>query len=160
MATRTELAIAALFAMLRDLALEAEPKLCKPQRNATLPTRLERFEAAGDGGAFLNLLDGDGEVIDEALGAGDGVPDGYLIDQHALIEWAVQVADADQRDALFDAGLAAIAQALKADRSLGDVVSFAKIEGTQRSELATEGLDTTRAIIVRVALSFTSDHPF
>ena len=155
--SRTEEAVGALVEALISAANAPAPAIPKPARNMTLPSRFNVFTGAI--GGWLNVLDGSGEVSTAALGA-DDTPDAYEIVQRATIEWVVEAADPAAREAAFDAGLVAIDDVLRADRTLGGAVSDARIEAIERSNLAFDGLATIKAASITATLTFLSDRPF
>lgn len=161
MATATETAILALLAALTAQAGTSPQPFPVPTRNNTLPARMTATVADyPDVVVFFNLCDGAGKVNQETLGDPDVVGATYEIHQRIRLEWVVQgVNDAD-REAAFDAGLWAINNALKADRSLNGAVSWCEIDETNRSDLATDALPNTKGIEVFVRLEFWSDLPF
>lgn len=167
MASRTEQAIVALVAALAAKAATPSPAISRPFRNEAVASRFAKFD--GSTGGFLNVIDGSGgpEGPDgnsgEFLGADqleDAGSDAYELVQRPEIEWLVDEADKDKREAAFDAGLIAINDAIRADRTLGGKVSSVFIDRIERSNLVTDGLSTVKACIITVALSFTSPHPF
>jgi len=153
--SRTEAALQALRAAL--LARSVIGGIPAPLRNETMPTR---FPAFGSVTALLNLLDGDGKVVEIDLGNPDDTLSVYHIEHRAEVEWIVEASDNAAREAAFDAGLVAINAALAADRTLGGVVDFAEIVETLRTNLVTTALPGTKAIVVVVMLSFISNAPF
>jgi hypothetical protein len=167
MASRTEEALAAFVAALQTKATAAPTVLPAPRRNEAIANRFSALDGAS--GGYLNVLDGSGgpegpdNSSGEFLGADqleDAGLDGYELVQRAEVEWLVDEADAAAREAKFDAGLIAINDAMRADRTLGGKVSSVMIDRIERSNLITDGLSTVKACIITVALSFTSPHPF
>ena len=157
MSSRTEQAILALVAALTVQAGIGSPAIPVPTRNNTLPAKFAAFNAVA---VFFNVLDGDGKVEDTSLGNPDEAADSYRIFHRAQIEWAVQAVSDTDREAAFDAGLVAINAALAADRSLGAMVDWCEIDETIRSNLVTDALPNTKAIVVYVRLEFLSSMPF
>lgn len=157
MASATENALAALVSVLAALAAGGSPPVPPPSRNEELPTRLI---ALGAGSAFLNVLDGDGTVDSVALGSGDNGSDAYTIIHKPVIEWMVEAKAPADRDAIFDAGLVGIYDALRADRTLGATVAFCEVDSLQRTNLNTDGLPHMKAIAITLALTFQSTRPF
>lgn len=155
MSSATETAVKALVEAIRTAMVAAQ--LPEPVRNQTLPSRFASFGAFS---AFLNVLDGDGKPEDVALGNSDEGAQSYRIFHRAQVEWCVQAIGDDDREATFDAGLIAINVALAADRSLGNTVDWCEIDETIRSNLVTEALPNTKAIVVYVRLEFLSSMPF
>lgn len=155
MSSATEAALQALIEAVRTSMVAAQ--LPEPQRNQTLPSR---FKDYGKFGAFLNVLDGEGKPEDTSLGNSDEGAKSYNIFHRAQVEWVVQSANDASREATFDAGLVAINAALAADRSLGGAVDWCEIDETVRSNLVTEVLPNTKAILVYVRLEFLSSMPF
>jgi hypothetical protein len=155
----TETAIQALIAALTAQASGGSPPFPVPTRNNTLPSRFVEWGNAGLT-AFFNVLDGNGRVTQETLGLPDVQPDTYEIHHRVEIEWVVQGTNSAAREAAFDVGLVGINAALAVDRTLGDVVSWSQVDETVRSNLVTETLPNTKAIVVYVRMEFLSDMPF
>jgi hypothetical protein len=167
MASRTESAILGLVAALAAKATAAPTVLVAPRRNDAIGNRFAAFN--GSTGGYLNVVDGTGGPegangnSGEFLGADqmeDGDLEAYELVQRPEIEWLVDDADETTRETAFDAGLIAINDAIKVDRTLNGTVAHAGIEKIDRSNLITDGLSTVKACIITVALSFTSPHPF
>jgi hypothetical protein len=167
MASRTEEALLALVTVLAAKAAEHPAAITAPSRNEAVAKRFASFN--GTSGGFLNVLDGTGgpEGPDgnsgEFLGADHLEEDdleAYELVQRPEIEWLVDEADNEKRETAFDAGMIAINDAIRADRTLGGKVSAAFIDRIERSNLVTDGLSSVKACIITVALSFTSPHPF
>lgn len=154
MASRTEQALDAFAA-----ALDATGDLPTCERDRTLPGE---FTADDSGvGRWLCLRWGDAENIEQMLGTGDGPGEAeYEIDHVAELEWMCQHDERATRMAAWDAGLEAIAGAIEADRSLGDVVGHSEISGMQFANLATDGMPEIQAVNILVRLTFTSNRPF
>lgn len=158
--TRTEDAIAALVAAMQDVA-NANPAIPAPTRNAALVEMLDSIGEA-EAGRRLNVVDGSGEVVDVMLGA----PRPYEIAQVVTVEWLVKAGAAADRDAMFDAGLVAIGDAVDAlTAAIGagavTAVDHAEIEGgVDRTNLAIEGVPQLKGGIVEVRLEFRSERPF
>lgn len=164
MPSRTEQALIALTGKVAAIAAANNSVLPGPNRNEELPDRLLTVADGVD--AFLNVLDGDGspeggdgDTSGETLGA-DVVEGGYEVLHRAEIEWIVSASTPADRDAKFDAGLVAIYDGLRDDRTLGGVVSFITVEKVQRSNLSTEGLPHLKSASITVAISFLSGRPF
>jgi hypothetical protein len=167
MASRTEEAILALVAALKSKADAASDVLPQPRRNEAIASRFAQLD--GSSGGYLNVIDGSGgpEGPDgnsgEFLGAAqleEQGQDAYELVQRPEIEWLVDAADPEKREATFDAGLTAINDAIRADRTLRGAVESVFIDRIERSNLITDGLSSVKACIITVALSFTSPHPF
>jgi hypothetical protein len=150
----TETALSTFFAALVALA-QANAAIPAPVRNEALPSRLA--EAANDLEYHLNLWDGDTEVDTIALGA-DVLPDGYDLTHKATLEWVVAGGTSDAREAAFDAGIEAVNDMIKADRTLGGVVARCEIEAVQSAQrrLVTEGMPNTKGADIIVAFEFVS----
>ena len=161
MGSKTELAVQALIAAITAQSGESPSPFPPPTRNNTLPAKFTAAVSAyPDVAFFFNVNDGDGKVFQETLGAPDTVPNTYEIHHRPEIELAVQgVVDTD-REAAFDAALVGINSALAIDRSLGGVVEWCQIDETVRSNLVTDALPNTKAIVVYVRLEFLSSMPF
>lgn len=161
MASATETAILALIAALNAQSGASPSPFPQPTRNNTLPARFSaKLPAYPDVVVFFNLLDGDGKVNQETLGQPDVVASTYEIHQRVQIELAVQGGSDADRSAAFDAGLVGINAALAPDRTLAGAVNWSQIDETVRSNLVTDALPNTKAIIVYVRLEFLSSMPF
>jgi hypothetical protein len=157
--TNTEAAIQALFAKILAKSQVVSPKIPKPLRNEGLPTE---FSPPANGvRQYLNLWDGEHEVDAELLGA-DVLSAGYDLVHKSPLEYAVAGKDQATRDAAFSDGLIAIDDAIKADRTLGGVVSHCAIEQVngQGSGLTTDGLPNIKGAELIIRMEFTSDRPF
>jgi hypothetical protein len=159
MASKTETAILALVAGLTTLSAQDSPVVPEPKRNEALPARIPAFGALQ---AWLNVLDGDGGPIDgeTALGGGDAGENAYSLLQSPVIEWVVIATDDATREAAFDAGLVGIYDMLVADRTLGNTVSFVEFKNLQRSNLNTDGMAGSKAILITLEMTLTSNRPF
>lgn len=161
MASVTETALCALVDKLAALAAAPLPKIPAPLRNEVLPSRIPDFGApAAKLRAFLNVLDGDSEPTDTALGGGDGGETAYEFVVRPVLEWIVEGGDLDTREAAFDEGLCAIYDALAADRTLGGAASFVEFANLQRSNLNTDGLPQTKAVLVTLEMTLFGARPF
>lgn len=161
MASATETAILALIAALRAQANLSPAPYPVPTRNNTLPARFTAsVPTFSDVTFFFNVNDGNGKVNQETLGVPDVVPDTYEIYQRPEIELAVQGANDVDREAAFDAALIGMNAALAADRTLGGAVNWSEVDETVRSNLVTDALPNTKAIVVYVRLEFLSNMPF
>jgi hypothetical protein len=161
MPSATEAAIAALVAALTAKANASPAPFPAPTRNNTLPARMTASVAAyPDVVAFFNVLDGEGRIHQETLGAPDVVANTYEIHQRVRVEWVVQSTNDADREAAFDAGLLAINASLAVDRTLGGAVNWCEIEETNRSDLVSDGLPNAKAVEVFVRLEFLSSLPF
>lgn len=161
MASQTELAIKALIAAITTQSGASPSPFPVPTRNNTLPAKFTAsVPTYSDATFFFNVNDGEGKVFQETLGAPDVVPNTYEIHHRAEIELAVQGTINADREAAFDAALVGINSALATDRSLGNVVEWCQIDETVRSNLVTDALPNTKAIVVYVRLEFLSSMPF
>lgn len=89
---------------------------CPPvERNQVLPADLDAFRGVY---AFASLMDGDGVVTEEMLGAGE-TDALYELEHTAILMLAVEGDEAETRDTIFDDVLIAVDDALAADRTLG-----------------------------------------
>lgn len=174
--TRTEAAIQALVAALTpdpDAGPDDVPALPAPLRNESLVARL--VDLAPGVAVYVNVWDGDGEVVEEALGAdlGETIDDeadagSYEIEHRAVIELVVTAASDAEREAAFDAAMIAIHEAVRpaVDGSirtyLGGAVDMCRIERVTRagSGLVTDGMPNCKAAEITVLLEFTSPRPF
>ena len=162
MPSRTEEALAALHGAIEKAFRPAS--FPTPARNETLDVILERMGEKG--GAFCNVIDGNGDINSEALGS-DDLPDGYEIIHRAEIEWLVMDPDPATRDATFDDGLLLLDQAVAVDieaagaRTLGGFVSDARLVAPiERSNPRTDGLPGVKYALVTVQLTFKSSRIF
>jgi hypothetical protein len=85
---------------------------------------------------------------------------GYEIEHTAEVELFVVKADQASRDLTFDSMLEFIAAAVEADRSLGGMVDFVRLEVPNRSDYKVDGLPVVKSAVVPVKLTFTSARPF
>lgn len=170
-ASESETALAAFYAALVAKAAEVGSPLSAPRRNEALSARV----AQPSPGLFvwLNAWDGSGRSVGEYLGADDAVAHDasakpFDIEHRALIDFSVTGgSDADRR-ARFDAGLQAIAAALRPVlvsnvlQYLGGAVDGCEIEEVARdgSGIVTEGLPNALGASITVLLTFTSSRPF
>ena len=158
--SKTEAALQALRA-----AIDArQPKLPAVRRNAPLNDLLDALDEALTGApaattqGALALVDGQGEVLDVALGDGEGK---YSIKHSAEVQWLVAGPEGDDLDRHFDAGLEEIADAVAEDPTLGGVVNDARIEEAPERDLDVLGrAKPYKSAVLRVALLFTSPKPF
>lgn len=152
-ATATDDALSALQAALVACAAATGPL----HDNAVLGSEWATIAATQ---TFFNLIDGNGDAS-ALIGAGQDAGGGlYEIDHDAELEWVVQASDPVTRRSVFAAGLVAIDDAIRADRTLGGVVSWVEISRVERSNLVTDGAPEIKAAIVTVRLTFTSERPF
>jgi hypothetical protein len=161
MASATETAIKALIAALTTQAEGSPAPYPVPTRNNTLPARFTAsVPTFSDITFFFNVNDGNGKIIQETLGQPDVTPDTYEIEHRVEIELVAQGDEDAYREAAFDTALIGINSALAVDRYLGGVVEWAQIDETVRSNLVTDALPNTKAIVVYVCLTFQSSLPF
>lgn len=155
--SRTEQAIIALVnAIDAKTSLQSFPR---PSRNDTLDSMLENI-GDGDGGR-INVLDGDRKDMTAMTGAATAdIPDGYDITHGAVVEVLVQAKNAADRDAIFDALMLSIHDAIRVDRSLGNVVTWCDYDSIQRTNLAVDGLPGVKAAVIGIDLLFLSNRPF
>lgn len=155
--SKTELATAALVDAIS--AVMVDRGFPRPARNATLDVI---FETIGESdGAFVNVVDGNSDVTDEMLGAdADSAIEGYEIKLEPIIEIVVRAGDPEARDALCDAILRALNDAIITDRMLGGTVDYCKVMSVARNNLATEGVPYVKGVEVTLLLEFTSPYPF
>jgi hypothetical protein len=173
MTSQTEKALQALVAALTAKAASEGATIIAPLRNNALPARL--FDAGAGLEKYLNVWDGDGETLNEALGADSaGMLDGYELAQRPLVEWVVAGGTDETREAAFDAGLIDIHDAIKADsegrylagvtdENLAGVVHQAAIEAIARQggkSLVTDGMPNIKAAELTIRLTFMSSRPF
>lgn len=170
-ASESEAALAAFFAALVTQAAQSGSPLPAPRRNEALPARV----AQGGDGLFvwLNVWDGSGRSVGEYLGADneiahDASAKPYDIEQRPMIDFSVTGGTETARRARFDAGLQAIAAALRpvlvsnALVYLGGAVDSCEIEEVARdgSGIVTEGLPNALGASITVLLTFQSSRPF
>lgn len=157
MTTRTEQAIQAFVSALD--AVIGPAGFPTVNRNEALDDLLSGFTPSG--GGYINVVDGNGIVIEETLGAAT-IPliTGYEIEHTAEVEIFVVKADQASRDATFDAMLEFIATAVETDRTLGGAVDFVRLEVPSRSDYKVDGLPVVKSAVVPVKLTFTSSRPF
>ncbi|MBA5779527.1 hypothetical protein H2509_20545 [Stappia sp. F7233] len=151
---RSDEVLDALHAVL-SAAAAASPDVPEIKRNETLD---DAFEALGIGAsAYVNLVDGDLEKQDVALGA---AADGYELAQRATVEIVVQA----ETDAARRAAIASIAGAMEAaiaaDRTLGQTADFCEVTGLRRENLATDGVANVKGAELTLEILFRSDRPF
>ena len=151
MSTQVELAVQAVVAALAARA--ANPDGALPP-----PTRGEVVKVAGDGGGrFLNVIEGNPVPLGKEAGTGPA----QEFNQAILIEWVVEQAAAGPRDAEFDAGMAAIAEALGmppgGDRTLGGAVDNLRLTRVTRIGLATDGYPSVKAAEIEIQIPITAD---
>jgi hypothetical protein len=160
MASATETALLALYALLGALAAPTPPAIAvipAPLRNEDLAARLAEIGSA-DVQSYLNLWDGGQNSREEYLG-----DDGGMIVHEARLELVVAGgSDNAARETAFDAALMAIFDALKANRTLGNVVDFADIGNLQGpgTGLVTDGIPHAKGVVIPVVLTFRSSRPF
>lgn len=154
MATKTKQLLDALAI---TLATQAN---CPPvARNQVLPAELDAFRTVY---AFASLIDGDGAIVEEMLGAGETCAL-YEVAHTATLMLAVESGDTATRDTVFDDVLIAVDDALVADRTLGvsDEV-FARITGLeQEAALANPQTGVEfRMAEISIEISFQSTRAF
>jgi hypothetical protein len=154
MPTKTKQVLDAL-----ETALEAEANCPPVERNQVLPADLPDFRGVT---AFASLLDGDADIDQELLGAGEDDAT-YEIEHTAILLLAVEGDDIALRDTVFDDVFIAIAASLEADRSLGvsDEVHARVVSLEQETVPASAGTGVVlRMAEVGIAISFVSNRPF
>lgn len=160
MTTKTELALIALTDVL-DVAF-GKPFGLKLRRNEALDDILDTFgDGIADGAGYANLVDGQGEVLNQMAGAATepGI-EGYEIEHRAGLELFFTHADQDKRDATMDSIIETAAAAIEADRTLGGVVTFTEFEAPARENFKQEGLPVIKNVTFTVVLTFVSSRPF
>jgi hypothetical protein len=166
-ASKTETAILAVVAALQAAAEAEGSKLPAPARNADLVTRLAEVDAGARLAAYLNVLDGDRVAADETLGADLGQNEPFDLTWRVRVEWAVAGGEDADREAHFDAGRAAIWDALKPDASgasvtyLGGAVdSIRCVDILPQAGTVLDGVPHIKACEFVFDLTYTSDRPF
>ncbi|MFY0638707.1 hypothetical protein [Maricaulis maris] len=158
--TKVEAAYQALMARLTTAAEDSANPLPEPKRNEPLVNAFTSFEGGGnqvDGGVFLNVFDQDGDPLGIESGASDEDEHAdHEFYQNAQIEWIVEHNKNDEREALFDAGMEAIAAALQADRFLGGAVDDLEIQMPRRANLALSGAPKIKAVIIPLRMLLTA----
>lgn len=148
--TRSEEVIQALVAALEaKVALGVLPTV---HRNEALPDEFEQF---GSVEAYLNLVDGTTSTSSEALGGSDG----YELAQECEVELIILSPDRAARDAVFDAALEAIHDAL-ADPVFADADAVPQWTEMDRSNLVTDDLPQAKAAAITITIEFLSNRPF
>lgn len=158
MTSKTE---TALLALVDALDATFGPKsFPRVNRNEALDDVLKAMGGAA-GGAYVNVVDGQGEVNEQFLGA-EVAPEieGYEILHHSNVEIFVCQADQVQRDATFDALLEAVAEAIETDRTLGGFVSDTQFEAPDRNDFKEDGLPVIKSATLTVTMTFFSARPF
>lgn len=150
--TKVEAAYLALQTALAAKAATSDA-LPAPHRNAALVTAFDAASGSLAGGVFLNIHDDDAVPVGEIAGGGRGEREFYVV---AAIEWVVERKDDAARDALFDAGIADIAAALEADRTLSGAVDDVEIEIPRRADLAISGAPRMKGATIPVRLLITA----
>ena len=153
-------ALEALYETLLRKAAEPARAIPTPLQNDNLHARLEEVGEAGTG-MLLNIWDDSDDEVLEVLGA-QLVDDGYEIDKEVPVEFIVAGPDRVARRASFEDGLTAIFDAIKADPTLGGVVSHAEMLTPRRNGagLWTDGMPNILAADIRVRLTYTSNRTF
>ena len=152
MTTRPEAAYIALHAQLAAHAGDGTP-LPAPHRNAALVDEFDRLVTGQTAEAWLNCLDDNADPVADLAGDAFGEKEFY---QRAQIEFLVRLKDDDRRNAVFDAGLEAIRDALLSDTTLGGVIDDLEIDLPQRAGLALAGAPRIKAIMIPVRLLITA----
>lgn len=149
--TKTETALSALAA-----ALTAQPGLPAVARDAVFERLIE--ESADGKARALVLRRGRAEVLTRIVGAAAG--ERFELAHPAELEWYVADPDEAALQTAFDAGIEAIAAAVRADRTLSGAVQDCLIEDPPEfSEMEWDGRAMLTASIT-VKLVFTSQDPF
>ncbi|WP_373237834.1 hypothetical protein [Cohaesibacter celericrescens] len=129
-------------------------------RNQTLDDGLEALEDGGK--AWLNMVDGDIDVNEEAL----GISDSFELEQLASFELIVKCADEPSCRAAISDLVTKISHQIDLANDpdmiggLAAVGCYARITRFQRDNLVTAGVPNTKGASVTVALTFISDQPF
>jgi hypothetical protein len=159
--TATGEALEAIFDLLVALSEAPSPKVPEPLQNENLHARLQDLGETPTA-MLLNIWDDSpSDEVLEVLGA-DDVEDGYEIEKEVTVEFIVTNPDRPARRAAFEDGLAAIHDAIKADRTLGGKVSDARMLAPNRNGagLWADGMPNILAADIRVRLTYTSNRPF
>jgi len=110
-------------------------------------------EVQGSSKAYLNLVDDDADELAELIGDdGNSEVEFY---QRAAIEWIVREPDRILLDQRFDAGVAAIASALRAVRS-DPAWDDLQVRGLERANLSTNSVAGIKAGRIPVAFLLTA----
>lgn len=151
MTTKVEAAFLAALSALTDRANQGDDVLPVPHRNEVM---LAEPDAAG---RFLNLVDGDSIPLDETLTGSGAEQEFELV---FTVEWSIGQAATGARDADFDAGMAAIAEAFGqidgGDRTLGNKVDFIRLTRVSRSELAVDNFPSIKAASIEFRITMTA----
>jgi hypothetical protein len=110
--------------------------------------RPERVPAAG----LLILRDGDPGEPAVTLS-----PLRYHYQHRAEVEAVVQIAVS--RDAVFDALVAGVGNALAAERTLGGLCDWVEAEAPRPVDLAIDGAATLKAAVIPIVLHYTTNDP-
>jgi hypothetical protein len=157
--SRTGDALEALFDVLSAAAAAPSPKLPVPLQNEDLSSRMQEMGAGL--AMYLNIWD-DGEAeIEEVLGA-DEIENGIELTREVRVEFIVADGERVARRTAFEAGLEAIDDAIKADRTLGGKVDDARVLTPRRngSGLWVDGLPAVLGAEVVVRLTYLSSRTF
>ena len=141
MPTRRETVLHALLAVLQ--AIPAATVL----RGAVLP---ERIPAGG----LVILRDGDPGAPEVLLS-----PPAYLYEHRVEIEAIVEAGTPADRDAAFDALIAAVGAAIADNRTLGGLCDWVEAEAPEPADLAVEGAAGLKAAVIPVMLIYATSDP-
>lgn len=130
------------------------------EEGSSLPSTIWRNEPlarAFDEGAdvFVNLVDGDIEPLDEELGEDDADEGELEFEVPLRLELVVRGRDPAAREALFDAVLVEIRDALFADRTLSGACDWLRLGRPQLANLSLTGIPAMKAgeMVVRLLLT-------
>ncbi|EFO33905.1 hypothetical protein TRICHSKD4_1024 [Roseibium sp. TrichSKD4] len=146
--------LTALHAVLQDVA-ESHDGIPPIDRNETL----ERAFTVLDEGAsaYANMVDGDLERLNEALGAGAFQ---YELRQTALLELIVKAETDAQRRSVLKFFLSCVHQALVRANEKEDSCAVFEISGIDRLDQATDGAANIAGITVVLSAGFVSNVPY
>jgi hypothetical protein len=151
--TKTETALRALRTALSGRAnLPPEPR-----RNAVFDDVLDELAGLDGINGMLVLRDGNADPESIALGDGEGRFD---LVHRAELEWIVAGPEGEDLEAAFDAGLVAIAAAIRADKTLGGTVDVAELRDPPDRDTLLAGARPAKTAHLPVTLQIQSPDPF
>ena len=148
--TATERALAALAAALTHVNLPTV------RRDAFFEEAMTE-QVSGQRATALILRRGEAEVLNRFMGAGSNL---FEISHAADLEWHACAATEVDTNAIFDAGLEAIASCIAASPTLGGAVNDCVIEDSPRYDAEEWDSRPCLTALIRVKLVFNSTSPF
>ncbi len=151
--TATETAIRALVAV-----LAAASSVPTPRRNVALDDLASEAEQLDGSSILTALVVSDGTNLRHDRNLGD--PPSWELTHRVELDWVAAGAPGDALEAAFDAGLAAIGDALAANPTLSGSVTLCECAAPPDRGLEVWGAKTAKTAMLEIELTYPSSRPF